>query len=278
MSLPALIIYAEKIAANIIHGEHAQRKTGAGEKFWQFREYHPTDRPQDIDWRQSAKGDTVFIKQKEWQTTRKTYLWCAGGATMNFTSDKSRLNKQAQAQALALSLALLLKKAKEQIGVFGHAQTGRSEDHLQKIAQSLFDRKALEEELPDTDNFLLPQHAELIAIGDFLSPIEEIEQSFQTIAARTENAIIVQVLDPAEMNLSYKGRVKFKGVDHHSETINHVSSIKDDYNARIHDHINAIKSLCAVQGWTYVLHSADHDIVETLRTIWSITNEGSARS
>ena len=53
--LPSLMMQAEKVANGILHGDHALRKSGMGEKFWQFREYLPGDRPQDIDWRQRVR-------------------------------------------------------------------------------------------------------------------------------------------------------------------------------------------------------------------------------
>ena len=67
--LPDMQLRAEKAAQSIFNADHNQHKTGTGEKFWQYREYIFGDRPQDIDWRQSAKGDRIYIRQKEWQTT-----------------------------------------------------------------------------------------------------------------------------------------------------------------------------------------------------------------
>lgn len=274
-SLPALVMHAEKLADNVLQGEHHQRKVGAGERFWQYREYHPqSDQPQDIDWRQSAKTDEIYVKQKEWQTTRKTFIWCAGGKSMAFTSDKSRLNKQAQAQVLSLSIALLLKRAKEQIGLYGRGQTGKSEDHLQKIAQNLFDCQNTDEYLPSTHDYDLPKHAHFIGVGDFLSPIEETKRIFDDLGARTSNAIIVQVLDPAEIFLSYSGRVRFQGLGNDpDEVINHVSSIKAAYQSRIEQHIQDMHTLCQQQNWIYILHRTDQDIADTLLNLWRITNE-----
>ncbi len=274
LSLPALMIKSEKIADNIIHGEHAKRKSGSGEKFWQFREYDPSDRPQDIDWRQSAKGDQVFIKQKEWQITRKVFLWCAGGKSMDFSSNPDHFTKQETAQIIALSIALLLRKAKEQIGIFGETRTGRSEETINRISSFLFQRPEFEEYLPSEHNLTMPRHAYFIGIGDFLSPIEEIEHCFKSLNNQTQNAFIIQILDPAEIELNYTGRIRFKGVDNTQEVVNHVSSIREEYNQRIKDHIDAVKSLCHFYGWHYVLHITNDDIEDTLRNIWELMSEG----
>ena len=229
-SLPALTMKAEKISANIMHGMHAQKKAGSGEKFWQFREYNQTDRPQDIDWRQSAKTDNIYIKQKEWQTTQKTFLWCASGSSMHFTSTPDSYTKQDCAHVIALALALILKQSEEQIGLFGDIKTGRSEEKIQKIGEALFARSTINEELPLTQNFALPNHASFIGIGDFLSGVDDIERALTPIAEHAENALIIQVLDPAEINLNYQGRVRFRGLLFETNIKNALINISNTYN------------------------------------------------
>ncbi len=274
LSLPALMVKSEKIADNIIHGEHAKRKSGSGEKFWQFREYDQSDRPQDIDWRQSAKGDQVFIKQKELQITRKAFLWCAGGKSMDYASKTEYFTKQESAQIITLSIALLLRKAKDQIGIFGQTQTGRSEETINKIANFLYKKPELDEYLPSEHNLTLPRNAYFIGVGDFLSPIEKIESCFKSLNNQTQNSLIIQTLDPAELDLNYTGHIRFKGIDDTQEIVNHVSSIRNEYNKRINAHIESIKSLCHFYSWNYVLHVTNNDIEDTLRDIWEVMSEG----
>lgn len=280
MSLPALMLKSEKIADNILHGEHGKRKSGTGDEFWQFREYHNTDRPEDIDWRQSAKGDQVFTKQTEWHVTRKIFFWCAGGETMNFSSDKTILKKQESAQILCLSLALLLRKNHEQIGIYGQRRTGRSEKAVENIAQHLFARNTTNEVLPETTALTHPQHAIFIGVGDFLSPIEDIERHFAELSKQTQNALIIQTIDPAELELSYTGRVRFNEANTYaanSEVINNVKSIREAYKQRISAHIASVKSLCAENNWHYVFHRTNEDITDTLKAIWETVDIGGVR-
>ena len=102
--LPALMAMAERAVSTIYQGTHPQKKPNTGEDFWQFREHNNTDRPQDIDWRQSAKTDRVYIKQKEWQTAQNVMLWCASGPEMAFSSRTDTPSKARIAQILTLAL------------------------------------------------------------------------------------------------------------------------------------------------------------------------------
>lgn len=277
--LPALMMQAERVAANIIHGAHGQRKAGAGEKFWQFREYQDSDRPQDIDWRQSAKNDHVFIKQREWQATQKTYLWCAQGKSMTFASTKHLKTKQETAQILTLALALLLIKGEENIGIFGNQKTGRGHNRIEDIAHALITDAHIDHELPDHQSFHLPQNAGFIAVGDFLCPLEEIERNFADIATRTKNVAIIQILDPYEIDLEYKGRIQFNGLSTAQNTlINNVSSIRDNYNARMQNHIQSLQNLVHGYGWSYHLHQSNEDLSAALHKISTHINENGGKS
>lgn len=265
--LPALMVQAQRAVASVLHGEHAQRKSGAGEKFWQYREYVPGDRPQDIDWRQSGKTDRVYIKQKEWQTTQTTALWCSRYAGMNFQSGKNP-TKAEVTKVLTLALALLTNRAGDQIGLLGTSNFGRSERALETLGNDLCLPSDDHAPLPHT-NTPLPQHAALIQIGDFLQPIEEIKAALKPLSARADSGLIVQVLDPAELELPYNGRIVFEapsGTD--QETINHVPSIRDGYQARIQAHIEEVQALCKRYGWHYALHRTDVPLSETLSAIW----------
>lgn len=274
-SLPALISQCREITANIIHGAHPQRKAGAGEKFWQFREYDPSDRPQDIDWRQSAKTDSVFVKQKEWQTTQKTYIWSAGGPTMNFKSPKAKTSKQVAAEIIGLSLALLLLEGEEHVGHFGNTKTGRGDIQINNIGQYFLDQADIGTSLPEESDFNLPRKANMILIGDFLDPIENIKERVSPHAIRSTQGIIVQILDPAEVDLPYRGRVVFQSVfnmDHH--LINSVQDIRGAYLEKISAHLKSVQLLCEQNGWHYVLHTTDQRIRDTLQKIWTIFSEG----
>lgn len=276
-SLPALVMAADKIASSVFHGDHSQRKTGTGEKFWQFREYSAGDRPQDIDWRQSGKTDEIYIKQKEWQTSQKTYLWCASDKGMDFSSSRRLRTKKENARILTLALALLLTRAEEQVGFFGDNKTGRSERTLQKIGQLLLDDSA-SNSLPASHIFSLPMSCSFIAVGDFLSSMPDIESCFSNIAANVHNALLVQILDPSELDLNFEGRVLFENTgDGKKEIINHVPSIRAEYQERINSHIAAIKMMCRERSWIHVLHRTDEDLKNTLNLIWMRISTGQVR-
>ncbi len=272
--LPKFALHTNMSKANILHGSNAQKKSGSGEDFWQFRNYQETDSPHNIDWRQSAKTDHVYIRQLEQQSINRSFLWCANGQSMNFSSSTKLKNKQVNAHLLTLSLSLLSIKSDDHIGLYGDMKTGRSERTLDKIADGISRNKS-DETLPDITQFILPSYAGFIGIGDFLDPIDSINNRFEFLAERAGSGLIIQLLDPSELDLStLSGRIHFKGLAANEDmVVNNVQSISDAYNKRINNHIQQIKNICKNIGWHYVLHVTDQPIEKTLHNICMLNSE-----
>lgn len=266
--LPGLIAAAERAAKSILSGDHTQRKPGMGEKFWQYREYDVSDRPQDIDWRQSAKGDRLFVREKEWQTTQTALVWCQHNEGMNYRSQPELPLKQETAIILSLAMGLLLSRAGEQVAALeGAALPGRSEIAIQKLGEQLLENHT--GDLPGKRMRKIPNRSSLILIGDFLAPLEDIQKSFDLLAGPAENALVVQVLDPAELTLPFDGRVILERAGspekHH---VDNVEIIRAAYQQRVRDHMDALRDYCRKHRWHWILHSTDGNIRDTLFDAW----------
>lgn len=263
--LPSLRMAAEKLADSITQGAHARKKTGGHEEFWQFRTYQDGDRPQDIDWRMSARGDPVFVKEKELQNPQSTFIWCHRGASMDFASSDALRTKLETAQLLSLASAIVLQRAEEQIGFLGQGRASRSDLTLDRVAQQLME-SGHDAPLPETS---APKNSTLILCGDFLETLEDINARFESCAAHAPRGIVVQTLDPAEITLPYSGHVVFEDITGGAQQkIDNVSSIREDYQARMKAHIEGVAAICAAHNWAHILHRTDTATEDTLLMIW----------
>lgn len=268
--VPEIIIHAEDIAQNMVNGGHRQRKHGSGEYFWQYREYDNADRPQDIDWRQSGKSDRLYVRQKELQTAQTNLFWCQTNSAMDFKSQRHSLSKKHEALILTLALASLIKQAEERIQPL-YAGQARSVQ-LEPLAYTLHEPNA--DALPQIGKCHIPQNANIILTADFLSPIEDIEQCFQSLKHKGKTCIIIQVLDPAELTLPYKGRILFENEQALDRTlIDNVQSVRAEYQSRIKKHIQDIKDRCHYYGFQYLLHATDQDIAASLLSLRDLVSK-----
>lgn len=274
--LPALMARAEKAAQSVVTGEHAQRKAGSGEKFWQFREYDSTDRPQDIDWRQSGKTDRIFVRQKEHQTIQTALFWCAGGAGMDYASSAGHQAKREDAATIALGLAILMRHGGERIGpLSGIASPGRSENALETLGRDLLDSE--QGTLPPQAT--VTKNSCIILCGDFLESPEMVAEKLSHLAAQGSGGILIQTLDPAEIDLPFSGRAVFEspgGNERHH--VFQVESVRDAYRRRVQDHLASIRALCRKYGWHWILHRTDQPVRATLSAAWITFNHEQAKA
>ncbi len=267
-SLPDMILAAERAATSVLSGEHRQRKSGSGERFWQFREYDPSDRPQDIDWRQSGKGDRVFVRQKEWQTTQTVLFWLQGDKGMDFRSAPALPSKRADGIVLALALSLMLNRRGELAGLLdGNHKPGRGTLSQQALGEDLL--RVPPDRLPHASMRRVPPDSSVILIGDFLSETAETAATLDKLGARVPNGLMLQVLDPAELELPFSGRVIFEESNSgHEHQVLNVESVRAAYRKRIDAHLETLDSLCRRHRWQWLLHRTDGDMTETLFHIW----------
>ena len=118
-TLPPLLVAAERIASTVIQGVHGRRRVGQGETFWQFRRYQPGDAIGAVDWRQTAKGDRVYVRENEWEAAQSVWLWCDASPSMAWRSGHELPTKLERAAVLTLALASLLVRAGEQVALLG---------------------------------------------------------------------------------------------------------------------------------------------------------------
>ena len=264
-SVPDIRQLAIETAFQILHGHNPKRKAGSGEAFWQFREYQPGDMPREIDWRQSAKTDRVYIRQKELHTAQTCLFWSKQNTDMAFCSDDELPNKHFSSSVLALALALIHSRSGEAIAYAGLQRAGHSERTLQHFEQLLMQNTP--EPLPTSVE--IQRNATFYGFSDFLETPEEIEAAFAPIAERTHNGWLVHVLDPAEFNLPYQGRILFEDMHGQNQTvISNASDIKSEYHQRMLKQIEQIQKLCARWGWKYILHRTDMTYKFTAMKIW----------
>lgn len=270
--LPPLMAAAERAVASLHAGEHAQRKSGSGEKFWQFRPYDTGDRPQDIDWRQSAKGDHVYIHQKEQQTAQNVLFWIQNDQGMTLHHPRALASKYESGVILSLALSLLLTRAGEYVGAL-HDPTrpGRSGHAVDTLAHNLYHRPdpmPVGPELPKLSG-MLPKNTSLVLCGDFMQPPAELDMRLGALSSRASQGVLIQILDPLEYDLPHNGRAIFRPFDEAQEfPIANVASIRAAYQERLQAHIALVRNIARRHRYAHVLHVTRDDPRIGLSAAW----------
>jgi len=253
--LPALLADAEHLASTMLLGEHGRRRPGMGEEFWQYRPAMASDEARLIDWRRSARSDTHFIREKEWQAAQTVAIWVDPGQSMDFAAE-GRAPKADRARLLSMAVAILLLRAGERVGLTGHAVPPRRGDvQLLRIAEGLLTPAAAREDFgaPETTG-MLPRSRALF-VSDFMGPLVEVEQALTAAADMGIRGVVLQVLDPVEEAFPFDGRTVFEsmgGAMRH-ETLE-AGALRDRYLFRLAERKARLAELAALTGWQCLCH------------------------
>src|SRR5580700_1969967 len=160
--LPPLMVAADRLAASVSLGVHGRRRAGMGESFWQFRRYQNEDAAR-IDWRQSAKSQHLFVREREWEAAQTVWCWRDGSPGMAFAS--CSVSKQERAELLLLALAALLVRGGARVVFLGGGERPAAAClALIRIAHALLVGKMKARALPPETP--IARGASLVWLGD----------------------------------------------------------------------------------------------------------------
>ena len=272
-NLPPLLVAARRVAATVAQGVHGRRRVGQGETFWQFRSYEIGDPPQLIDWRQSAKTDRVFVREMEWEAAQSVWIWRDLSRSMAWRSSQALPLKRERADLLSLALSVLLIGAGEHVALLGSALrpvTGRA--GLSRL--TLVIERESESDAEGPPSLPLPRNAHLVLIGDLLMPLEPLDSVVRDYAARGIKGHILQILDPAEEELPYEGRVRFEGLEDDSRwLLPRVEAARPSYRRRFAEHCDGLSTIARSADWSYSRHRTDRPPETALMALYTALSQ-----
>jgi uncharacterized protein (DUF58 family) len=259
-AFPALLVAADRVASTVAQGVHGRRRVGQGETFWQYRRFTYGDSPQQIDWRRSARSDRFYVRQTEWEAAQSVWLWPDRSASMRYASARHLPEKQERAAVLALALVSLLSRGGERIALLDRPEppaTGRAV--LDRIAHTILTGLARE---PDTHALPpappLPRYGNVVLVSDFLAEREALLDFLHGMAAHGVRGHLVQVLDPAETALPFRGRTRFRGLESEGELlVGRAETLRAGYLERLGELQGSLATFARRADWTYTVHTTD---------------------
>jgi len=262
-SLPRLVLEARRIAANVIHGLHGRRRAGAGESFWQYRRFVSGEPSQSVDWRRSARDDHLYVREQEWEAAHTVWLWPDRSASMAFASKGARDSKLERALIVTFALAELLVAGGERVGIPGLMNPTASRSVIDKMAQAMLHDDADRASLPPS--FVPSALAEIVVLSDFWSPILEIRNMLAGLSASGAHGALVQIVDPAEEEFPYSGRIEFVEPEGFGIiTAGRAERWAEDYVARVALHRDQIREETNRLDWLFSTHTTSRSAAELL--------------
>jgi uncharacterized protein (DUF58 family) len=274
-ALPRLILEARKIAATVIHGLHGRRRAGSGENFWQFRRFTFGEEARRIDWRRSARGDDLYVREKEWEAAHTVWIWPDRSPSMNYKSNLAMESKLDRSLVVGFALAEILVDAGERVGLPGLMRPTGNRTVIDRMAEAMMHDAEERASLPA--GFIPASLAEIVLISDFWSPIGEIRKLLSQLSEHGAQGHLVQIADPSEETFPFTGRVEFVEPEGGGEiTAGRAENWRADYEARVARHRAEIRAEVDRLGWSFTIHRTDRPANELLLALHARLGEGNA--
>ena len=235
----ALGMNARFIVEGYMAGEHKSPYRGFAIEFAQHREYAPGDDVRHLDWKVQAKTERYYIKQYEQETNFVAHLLLDGSESMKYGSGEISKLEYGKMMAACLAYLILHQRDAVALGIFDeevqeYLPRSDNRDNLFRI----MDRLAGFEPLRGTR--LAPvlhgmagqikRKGIVIMISDFFDDEEELLQSVQHLRFKGHEVIMMQVLDPCEIDFPFTGNVEFEGLEDLPLIRTRPSQIKKSYH------------------------------------------------
>ena len=269
----ALGMNARFIVEGYMAGEHKSPYRGFAIEFAQHREYAPGDDVRHIDWKVQAKTERFYIKQYEQETNFVAHLLLDGSESMKYGSGE--LSKLEYGKMMAACLAYLVLQQRDAValGIFDeevqeYLPRSDNRDSLFKIMDRLagFDPQR-ETRIASVLHGMANQirrKGVVIMISDFFDDEQKVIEGIQNLRFNGHEVIVMQVLDPDEIEFPFSGMVEFDGLENIARIQTRPSQIRKSYLREFEAFRERLRNACDRHQCHFVDVRTDHPLDEVL--------------
>jgi uncharacterized protein (DUF58 family) len=207
-----------------------------------------------------ARSDRYFIKKFEDETNLRCYLLSDASRSMMFGS--TGYTKRDYAATLAATLAYFLHLQGDAVGLLTFDEAVREflparhrTGHLRQLMIALEQPSSGRSTRVDTPFKRLAEMVRkrslVIAISDFLAPLERFTAELTTLAACGHEVIVFQILDPAELNFEFVNPSVFEDLESGRSLFIDPLPAKKQYQRRLEAHCAELRTACQRLGAPY---------------------------
>lgn len=264
---------ARFIVEGYMAGEHKSPYRGFAIEFAQHREYTPGDDVRHLDWKVQAKTERYYIKQYEQETNFVAHLLVDGSESMKYGSGEITKLDYGKMMAACLAYLILNQRDAVALGIFDeeiqdYLPRSDNRDNLFRIMSHLasFDPKR-ETRIAAVLHQIASQirrKGVVIVISDFFDDEEAVIGGIQHLRFSGHEVIVMQVLDPYEIEFPFTGMVEFEGLENVPVVQTRPSQIKKSYHREFEAFRQRLREACERNQCHFLPVRTDHPLDEVL--------------
>ena len=255
-----LELVARTVVEGFINGLHRSPNLGASMDFAEHRAYMPGDDLRRIDWRLFGRSDRYFVKEFEADTNTNLLLLLDVSASMGFGS--AGIPKLQYAKYLASCLGYFSSRQRDRVGLVTFVNgivdyVPPAAKHLSIVLQTIARATASGQGSIDTALRQIAEHARrrqiVVVISDLYDEPERVVRAVARLRNRGNDLIVLQVLDPAELDLPFDDAANFEDMET-GEAIPVVPGLlREQYRTLVQEHTATLARLMREERIDYAL-------------------------
>lgn len=278
--LQGLEVRARRIVEGYVAGLHRSPFHGFSIEFAEHREYVPGDDLRYVDWKVFGKTDKIYLKQYEEETNLLAYLVLDTSESMRYQSDPQGLSKLEYAKCVAASLAYLVLHQQDSVGLATFDNQIRSfvrpsgspsqlKQVLHVMEQSPGERKTTTGPIFHDLAERLKKRGVVIVLSDLFDDVEPMMAGLKHFRHRRHDVVVIQVLDPAELEFPFRNTTLFKGLEELPEVLTDPRSLRKAYLEEFEKFLLEVRRGCRAHNADYLLLRTDQPLDVALSSFLS---------
>lgn len=235
-------------------GKHSSVLKGASVEFRDHRDYVQGDSLRHLDWKVFGRSERYYIKQFHEETSLRLHLLLDASASMAFRHS-GNTTKFGFARELAACAAYLAHHQQDSVGLVIYDDEVRrwipakgGTRHVRNLLGALSSHEAGGR--TDTGKALeslaegMARRGLVLMMSDLLDDPEAVFRALAHFRRRGHDVVLVQVLDPAELDLPFDGVSDFIDMETGERLEADVVMVRRSYREAIHEAIDGFRQRC----------------------------------
>jgi uncharacterized protein (DUF58 family) len=269
-------VTARRIVDGFLAGKNKSNRYGFSVEFVEHREYSPGDDLRHLDWKVLGRLDRYYIKRYEEETNITAMLVLDTSASMNYSS--GTLTKFEVAATAASALGHLFNRQRDAVGLALFADELQAFQPPSVRVASLAGLVArLQEAVPQGKTGLesalqrvvreVSRRCLVVILSDLFMEPKELASCLQFLQYHGHEAVVLQVLDDAELTFPFRKNTLFRGLEDAREYLTEPHRLRTRYLDKLEEFLGAIRKTCEASAFDYQLINTHEDLGQTLATL-----------
>jgi uncharacterized protein (DUF58 family) len=258
-----LHVRARRILDGLYAGHHTNKNRGHSQDFSEHRPYNPGDDLRSLDWKIYGRTDRLVIKQFEEQTNVGAVLALDTSGSRGFAGP-GRISKFDYMKTMAAALAYVVVSQNDAVGIVTQERRLPPSAEKGQLAHVVNELDALRaagqwdlSSLAHDMYALTRRKSFLILISDLMMDPDAALAALRALAARKHELMVLQVLDPAELNLDFAGEIEFEDTETHARLLTDADALRAPYKAWVEQRLAQTAQSFRSAGVDYQMITTD---------------------